>query len=161
MSQRLYTNEIADHWIGLINTNIATSLGLELVQKGRLESYPNIATIGDYCPAIFICPKDISTSNTDTSVNLFINYNFDVVYLIEESTANLEETLMLAVNTICELIIDNIDMPGYSESNMQVISCLPTIIDYHNTDYNTILEDLTVDLRAVLINLKVETIVRR
>jgi hypothetical protein len=152
---RLFTNQLADYLIDLIQTNIAT---LQTVAKGDLSMLPAAQSLAAVCPGALIAPGKVRITPIKMGAAFEIVYPFRIYYFRkyaagEEPT----EELIQETEPIAELLFDNFQLPGFSQPNCMGVHGYPTGIDYAATEDGVLQKMLEIPVSIVPIDYEVHT----
>lgn len=151
--QTMHLKELLDEYERIINTDLRTSMGLQLVQRGSLE-FMQADTLSSIVPAIFIdVDPSIRAARALIPNILDVTYNFRFIYVkkinINENVLTQKETDM---KTIWDKLMDNYYLPDLSLTNGQVFWSLPNEVNYHPVE-DQYVGAISADLVAISISL--------
>jgi len=153
---RLFNNQIMDHLVGLINTNLSTELGLKVVSKGNLTSLPAPQDLENWLNAVLIEPKNHIIEKIAQGV-IDVTYNFRILFL--RKRADGEEYLATDVEKaekISELLLDNYTLGSLGIPEISCESCLPKRTDYESEE-QALFDGLELNIGVVATEVEVKT----
>ncbi|MDI6872099.1 MAG: hypothetical protein QME79_12300 [Bacillota bacterium] len=156
---RLFTNQIADYLVNLIQTNIA---GLRTVAKGSLDMLPAPTSLSSAAPGVIVEPGRVRISPVRIGSSFEIVYPFRLWYFRQYSPGEeVAEKLVQEAEAVVELLFDNFQLPGFSQPNCLAVHGYPTIIDYAATEDEVLQKVLELPVSIVPIDYEVHTEARR
>ncbi len=155
---RLFTNQISDYLIGIIQTAFPT---LKTVAKGTMDELPSPALLADLAPGVIVEPGRVRVAPINTGQSFEIVYPFRIWYFRQYAAGEkVTEKLVQEAEALCEVLFDNFQLPGYSQPNCMGVHGYPTGIDYAS-DADIVLQALQVPVSLVSIDYEVHTQSRR
>lgn len=148
--RRLFTNEIMDLIISLINENTDLSF-VKTVSKGDLSLMPSPEQMQRFLPAIYIDPSDLYN---DSSVNKSIaatKYEFDISYVKyydTDMTFDVKEQAINEAQTVADTLMEDMNLNQQSLQEGRILKTdLPHIS--FNTEKSNIFTNLKVPVIVI------------
>ncbi len=156
---RLFTNQIADYLVNLIQTNVPT---LQTVAKGDLDMLPAPASLAAFVPGVLVQPGRVRITPIRVGQSFEVVYPFRIYYVRKFVPGEVVGgKLIQEVEPIAELLFDNFLLPGFSQPNCMGVHGYPTGIDYASADDEVLQKVLELPVSIVPIDYEVHTESRR
>lgn len=151
MGNRVFTEEIVEEIMSLIETNLKVSLDLQGIYRGNMAWLPPEA-VSDLVNGVWInLVRSVEISESELPKCLLTTYPIRLILALRiDLTNNALDTKMQKVEELIDLIYDNFRMSSLSLTNSQVLWWLPRSIEYEPAE-DAFVAALSADLMAVAI----------